>query len=382
MDQSGFIWMATDRGISVFDTADESQFYIDNTNCASFTDNDVLSVFEDSSGKFWFGTRNSGVFIAERKKLLALKEKSQFKNYQPNGSDDSIGHRSVSSFFEDIDGNIWIGTHHGGVNMVRPQGETFRYYPNLLLGSSIEKQSVWGISEGPDHILWVGTDGDGLIEFDPFRQTKMHHRHQQDQNKTLSDNAILCVLNDSRGNLWLGTYSGGLNKRLSGENYFKHYRTSNEVGSVNSDDVRVLFEDSSARIWVGTNGGGLQMYDELTDSFEFMQEVGWIDIRSIVEDKSGILWLGTFGNGLLSFDPSLNQLKRYSQIDQFDSHIIFDLHYSENDVLWIGTRYKGLLKFDLKSDKITQFTDVDGLSNNTVQSIVADTNNKLMDQYQ
>ncbi len=372
LDQSGFLWIATDKGLTIYNTLEDTYTLISEENSPYFIDNDILSIFEHSNGELWFGTRNAGIIKASRRELLSKKQKTVFNSYRPNGTDESVHQRTVSYLYEDDQGNIWIGTHQGGVDIVRPSGESIRYYPKLTEDELEETQSIWGINQTRDGEIWVGTDGDGLVLFDPVTSEKNHFRHDPEDANSLSDNAVLTILEDSKENVWIGTYAGGISKYNKSKNQFKNYTTGYQPESVNSNDVRIIFEDNSARIWIGSNGGGLQLYNEYSDGFEFMHEVGWIDIRAIVEDRNGVLWLGTFGNGLLSFDPTSNTLTEYPQILEIDSHIIFSLHIDSNDKIWIGTRYKGLLKFDPENDKLEQFTELNGLTNNTIQAIVPD----------
>ncbi|MGI9532542.1 hybrid sensor histidine kinase/response regulator transcription factor [Lutimonas sp.] len=372
LDQSGFLWIATDKGLTIYNTLDDSYTLISMENSPHLVDNDILSIFEHSNGELWFGTRNAGIVKTLRRELLSNKQSTVFKGHAPNGTDESVHHRTVNYLYEDDQGNIWIGSHKGGVDIVQPSGEIIHYYPKLTEDNLKETQSVWGINQTQDGKLWLGTDGDGLVLFDPVSNETKHFKHDLDNVNSLSDNAILTLLEDSKQNVWIGTYAGGISKYHVDKNQFKNYMTGYLPESINSNDVRVIFEDSSARIWVGSNGGGLQRYNEDSDDFEFMQEVGWIDIRTIAEDGNGTLWLGTFGNGLLSFDPASNTLKEYPEIQKIDSHIIFSLYIDTEDQIWIGTRYKGLLKFDPENDTLEQITEVNGLTNNTIQSIVPD----------
>lgn len=372
LDRFGFLWISTDQGLSVLNTVDDTFFRLSESNCKSLVDDDILVGFEDSEGQLWFGTRNSGIMSVSRKSLLANKHSTKFTHYAPNGTDESVNHRSVSSLYEDREGNIWAGTHQGGINIVNPKGETIRYYSRFSEETESEHQSVWGVSEGPGQTIWVGTDGEGLLQFDPITNSSIRFLHDPDDPNTISDNAILTATQDSKHNLWLGTYAGGISKLMPGTNKFKRYRSDYLPRSINSDDVRVIFEDSSARIWIGSNGGGLQLYHEETDDFEFIQEVGWLDIRAITEDNEGVLWLGTYGNGLLSYDASSKVVTEYPELSAYNSHIIFSLLLGSDNKLWIGSRYKGLLQFDIPSRTIKQFTENEGLSNNTIQAIVED----------
>ena len=91
---------------------------------------------------------------ADRADLLRLKELSSFNYHKPTPTDESIYYRSVSSFLQSRDQNIWIGTHLGGVNLVDPEGEKIRYYSSFSQSDNLSSKSVWGICEDDKNTLF------------------------------------------------------------------------------------------------------------------------------------------------------------------------------------------------------------------------------------
>lgn len=378
LDTSDYLWIGTKLGLTVFNTRDESFFKINRKNCKSFSDNDILSVFQDNDGVIWLGTRNSGIISGTRLDIIKNKNATIFNNYTPTNSSESVTYRSISSFYQDRQSNIWIGTHLEGVNVVNTKGEKIRFY-NHFESSKIEldNQSIWGICEDAENNIWIGTDGNGLLKFNPFTNKTESFVYNASNANSISDNAILSSCFDSSGNLWIGTYAGGLNKLESNSKKFKHYSKGTQNNQIGSNDIRVIYEDYKKRIWIGTNGEGLYLYKPETDDFEFITQVGWLDIRSITEDLKGNLWLGTFGSGILSYNYKENKSKTYPKYDALKAHIVFSIKFTSKNDLWIGTRFKGLIHFNLKTQEVKQYTQSDGLSNNTIQSIVSEDPNHL-----
>jgi signal transduction histidine kinase/ligand-binding sensor domain-containing protein/DNA-binding response OmpR family regulator len=378
LDKNDYLWIGTNSGLSVLNTKDDSYFRINQKNCPTFSDNDILSILEDKDGIMWLGTRNSGILTNSRVDIITNQNKASFNKYLPNNNGESVYYRSISSFHQDNQGNIWIGTHLAGANIVNPKGESLRLYNHFSnLEESLSSKSVWGISEDDQNNIWVGTDGGGLYKFNPFNNKIESFQTDPNSVNSISDNAVLSSCFDSQGNLWFGTYAGGINKMNPNDRSFKRYERGLDSNDLNSNDIRVIFEDSSNRIWIGTNGEGLHLYKPETDDFEFITEVGWIDIRALTEDAAGNLWIGTFGNGILSYNHVNDKIKRYEAYDKLNAHIVFTIAFSDSDNLWVGTRYEGLLQFNLKTNKIFQYTEKNGLSNNTIQSIVPESSNYL-----
>ena len=65
----------------------------------------------------------------------------------------------------------------------------------------------------------------------------------------LPRSGVYCLLEDSRGFLWVGTEGGGL-VRFDGRQ-FQTYTTGNGLPG---NTIRSLFEDRDGNIWLGTNG--------------------------------------------------------------------------------------------------------------------------------
>lgn len=378
LDTSNYLWIGTKLGLTVYNTKTENFFKINKENCTSFLDNDILSIFEDNDGVIWLGTRNSGIISGKRNDIIQNKNTTIFNNYTPNNSNESVTYRSISSFYQDKQSNIWIGTHLEGINIVNPRGEKIHLYNHFETEEvEINDQSIWGICEDSKNNIWLGTDGNSLLKFNPFTNKTESFVFNAANKNGISDSAIISSCFDSNGNLWIGTYAGGLNKLKPNSSNFKRYIKGKQNNQLNSNDIRVIYEDQKKRIWIGTNGGGLHLYKTETDDFEFINQVGWLDIRSITEDANGNLWLGTFGNGILSYNYEENRSTNYPIYDNINAHIVFSLKFSSQNDLWIGTRFKGLIHFNIETQKINQFTQSDGLSNNTIQSIVVENSNHL-----
>ena len=74
----------------------------------------------------------------------------------------------------------------------------------------------------------------------------------------LSDSFIRCVIQDSKGFLWIGT-SDGLD-RYDGYNLKVFKFSPNDINSLGANSIRALYEDKLGTLWVGTLGGGLNKY--------------------------------------------------------------------------------------------------------------------------
>ncbi|MCD6367352.1 MAG: hypothetical protein J7L46_07425 [Bacteroidales bacterium] len=84
-------------------------------------------------------------------------------------------------------------------------------------------------------------------------------------NDGLTQHDVSCILQDSFGFIWIGTYDG-LN-RYDGFNVLNFSHKTNDIESLSSNRILCLFEDSKKRIWIGTDGSGLNYYSLVTGKF-------------------------------------------------------------------------------------------------------------------
>jgi diguanylate cyclase (GGDEF)-like protein len=205
----------------------------------------------------------------------------------------------------------------------------------------------------------------------------------------LSSSSVLCILQDSRGFLWLGT-EAGLN-RYDG-NGFVHYRHDPETpGSLPHDYILDIVEDPSGDLWIATDGGGLGLWNHRTDSFSsFTKENTAPDgltsnaVRTLRFDADGLLWIGTRDGGLISYDPVDESWRSFRHDPDDPTSLANDAVYAiwidDDGTTWVGTD-GGLCRFDPTAATFTRFrNDPDvatSLSDDWVRTILRDRNGHL-----
>lgn len=172
--------------------------------------------------------------------------------------------------------------------------------------------------------------------------------------KGISQNTVMCMMQDSRGYMWFGTWDG-LNK-YDGYNFTIYRKTFFDDGCVcrlSDPSIQSLYEDKEGVFWIGTEGG-LNRYDrknKITDQYihdpDDPGSVSSDTIYAIVEDNNGYLWLGT-DRGLNRFDKKTGRIKRYlhdpEDSTSISNNIVRRIHKDNDGNLWLATA-GGLNKF-------------------------------------
>ena len=160
------------------------------------------------------------------------------------------------------------------------------------------------------------------------------------QEHGLSNNQIHCILQDSKGWMWMGTSQGIC--RFDGYRFTVFKNDPDDSTSLKGNLVRVIYEDHKGQLWVGTENGGLNKFDRGSENFIHLfyknqpSLLKDVTVASLLEDKNGVLWIGTESSlfrlegekKLTSVVPSnLSSFKEFVRVIKTD----------RSGRMWIGT---------------------------------------------
>lgn len=183
-----------------------------------------------------------------------------------------------------------------------------------------------------------------LLTFSTHAQDRYDFRHYEVENG-LSNNNVLCILQDKKGFMWFGTRDG-LN-RFDGYAFKIFRKDPSDPKTLGNDHINCILQDENELIWVGTQNG-LYKYNPVDQSFEHVAVTAEKWVRSIYQDAHGILWL-SLKDTLTSYDPVTSALTRYGQ---FRSTSVCS---DQNGTLWVATMDGYLKKFNRADHSFTSF---------------------------
>ncbi|TMU57288.1 hybrid sensor histidine kinase/response regulator transcription factor [Flagellimonas algicola] len=323
-DDTGIIWIGTNGGgINTYDP-DRKQFkHIRNTSAPNSLSYDkIRAMFEDSNGTLWIGTEGGGLNMLDQK--------------DDNGSYSSFKHfSSISRIFALTEVRIgdkkklFIGTE-GTPSLFQLDITDPKKTSEKELVTEELRHSVFSLLTDTQENIWIGTYGSGVHR---WMKTDMPNQYIKDTFafypgviNSVPSNIIRNIFEDSVGNIWLGT-ANGLCKIPAKERYKKApkilvYKNDPKYpGSLSHNYILSLYESTSGDLWVGTFGGGLNKLvssnDNNLNTFVSYSERDGLPnnvIKGILEDATGNLWLST-NQGLSKFDPKRKTFKNYSSSD-------------------------------------------------------------------
>jgi ligand-binding sensor domain-containing protein len=301
-DSKGNIWFGSyNEGVCLLQNGNFQYFTIEN----GLSDNQVRSIYEDKNGTIWFEC-GMGISVYDGQKMTVYKE----RNY------DAINEWKLT------DSDLWFkGDETVGYNKLEKHAGLYQFdgkklqYRSFPIEPKLGKENVYSVStpfiNGKNGTVWFGTYS-AVIGYDG-KQFKIFDNDALGLNGTTESLHIRCIMEDSKGNLWIGNNSG--NNTIGGIGvikydgnkftYFtKQLRLRREDTNGNClDRVFSMCEDSSGNIWFGTVESGVWRYDGQTMT-NFTKKDGldgdmtWI----IYKSKSGELWFGGGSNGVFRFN--------------------------------------------------------------------------------
>ncbi|MFN8258121.1 MAG: two-component regulator propeller domain-containing protein [Bacteroidales bacterium] len=328
MDSRGIIWIGSEAGVDKIVKQRNFKIYKNNPgNPFSLPAGIVRSIAEDSDGYIWVGLIDNGLVRYNAK----MDGTTLFKHQQQ--SLNGLSGNNITAIFQDTRGVLWCGEWDTGLNKFNKQNETF----TLFAGTSGTKARLTDtriqfIKEAKPGVLWIGTEY-GINRLDLNAETCTYFLHQPDNNNSLSSNSVQsnAFVQDKNGNLWVGTWSGGLNfiefkDKNQQQAKFTHYKTDPQnYNSINNNNVISLLLDGDI-LWIGTFGGGLNKLNIKTGVFKhYTTENGLVNniIFAILQDNEKNLWLST-DRGLSKFNPENESFINYTKNDGLqDDHFFW-----------------------------------------------------------
>ncbi len=380
----GALWVATSvMGLDRLDpgTHHFTHFQNDPTDDKSLADDRVQTLYLDRERHLWVGT-DSG---------LDLYEGTGFRHYRVPSS--IANAQQIYSLHEDAAGRLWVGTDSGLYYLDAKQQKLVPFMPV----AGIESKDERGVfTESPIHalaevsgMLWVAS-GRGIVALDAQGDVQHFYTHSAAPDSLGGDHA-LALLQDSNGDVWVGTYSGGLSRFDAATGRFSTYRhDATDPGSLASDNIGVLFQDRAGLIWIGTNDDGVDIYNPRTRAFGYYRHkqgdpnsLASNMVWSVYKDAKGEVWVAT-DTGLTRMDAGRNHYRQYHMLDgrpwaRSDDDQVNAVYGDQHGDIWAGTNY-GLYRYQAGSDRFKRYDLVAGHDNpngDIVTSLYADSRGRL-----
>ena len=243
--------------------------------------NSVPAIAQDRAGFMWIAT-SKGLTRYDGYRLRPIERVG-----------DTTARRSlgwVRALAPAADGRMWIGTEFQGLMAYDPEQDRVELHGGDQ-GDAGAQAPIRAVAEDRDGAVWVGTVGRGLYRYEPatkrFAAQALVWRGEP-------ETRVLALRVGGDGTVWAGHWRG-LARRVDGA-----WQNLELPGLPDGVPVLALAEDRGGRLWLGTQDGHLGVVEQ--------GQVRWVQaldqpIQALAEAADGRLWVGS-KNGLYWVNPA------------------------------------------------------------------------------
>lgn len=390
IDNDNNIWGGTGNGLYFFETYERgslpqlSEVFQSNPYSSSYlSKNNIKSVFKDAYGLIWIGTNGGGINKVNPRRKSFFHFKKTLDPY-------SLSYNKIRAIYEDSYGTIWMGTEGGGLNRQHSSKKNSGYNSFSKMENPHRIFAIEEYQKGGKNYLLLGSENTPFLTYLDISNNPTDFNSLQLNTVPEIGSSVFSLLRDRKNNLWIGTYTNGLMKweseKVLTEKAFTNF-TPNPLDSTSLPNkiIRNLLEDSKGNIWIGTGNGlsKLSPIEATKDQPRFInyktdpsdpKSISHNYILALHEDREGTLWVGTFGGGMnkliMGNEIQKEYFERYTMEDGLPNDVVKAILEDDEGNLWLTTN-KGLSRFDPKTNNFTNFDVNDGLQGNEFSELAA-----------
>lgn len=301
----------------------------------------IYNIFKDDGDKIWLSTYSSGVYV------LDYKEYGFEEIKRDKGDKNSLRHNVICDVLEASDGKIWFASDND-LNVWNKSTNTW----NTVLDS----KNVMKIYEDSRGNIWVGTYSSGIYLFDKNGKLLVNYTSKIGRTDGIGTNFIYAICEDSNGNIWFGGKKGDLAQFNHKSKTFDQVNLNqiNQIINLNKDSILVATEVGIAALDINTRKFKSSILNKnLKSSY----------ISDMLLESDSILWLASYGNGLNRCNRYTGAIKSFGIEEGLPSNIIYALIIDNAGKLWFSSE-NGIGCFDMNTFQAVNFSAIDGIVSN------------------
>lgn len=313
-DSQNNLWVGTrDNGAWII-KADGEIIDLKTKIPASYNNNLLLNrirdIKEDNQHNIWIGTYNGIIIFSPFTQSAYFLAHNEVKPY-------SLRNNSVYSIYKDEQGTMWVGTYYGGVSYFNPDIELYTYYGASKTDNSMLNGLIIGeMTEDNDGNLFIATEEGGLNILN--RKDNVIRRYDN-ENSLMPHNTIKSLWYDTQTNkLYMGTFTEGLvlyNKNTNqlkrlGQNFFKTFGQK-IINQIIPYKEYLLISTQDGIYKLDRKTDNLSAFDN--NNIFSTENIGLLQTISLDEDN--LLWLFSSQKGLFNMNMDTNKSTYFNGVD-------------------------------------------------------------------
>lgn len=304
-------------------------------------DNQIWRIFQDSKGKFWFGSNGRGVYYLDGKEL------KQFT------TTDGLVNDTIRGIQEDKDGNIYIETFKGISKFDGNQFTTLRAIKSFHNQWKLDPNDLWFGYNANDLYRY---DGDALFELKLPRKDLIKAFGIDTLNSPFNNNnpySVYGINKDKDGNIWFGTFVAGA-FRYDGKSFM--WINEKELSTQpdgTAGGVRSIIQDKDGYFWLSNFKSKYKIDSNklIYEKIKGIEKDKPYYFNAGLVDKDGNLWMTTYGGSVWKYDGK--KLTNLELKKGTENILLISIYQDKNGTIWLGTENDGVYK--IKEEKFEKF---------------------------
>lgn len=361
-DRKHCLWVGTSHGLNRLDLkTDRITPYAGKR--FPLLDSGVRSLFVDSNDRLWVGT-SKGLY-------LFVPEADTFRPVDLEGR---IKGEFISAITETSAHQLLIGTEHQGLYVCDLNMRLIGHYARTEGNGSLTDNNISDIYEDSRKQLWVSTNYGGVSKVDLSAGTAVHYTTA---NSELTTDNIRCLA-EADGTLFIGTFEGLYTIDLASNRLKGCFNAALEKGTLSHFSIYSICVDNSSNVWVGTYSGGVNYFSKYNNRFVFHEPTNALNMLmgvygAMVCQPPHCLYIATEGGGLLDYHLESDTYHYYlydtSSTQQYSRNIIKSI-MQEGNYIWCGTAQGSIYRFDTRSKRFSLYYTFPSHQSTSVYSIL------------
>ena len=277
----------------------------------------------------------------------------RFRSQEPDRYEVILeGMMILSLLYDEDKDRIWAGTFNKGLWSVDPaSGRTYAED----LGTAVQTNPVRALTEYDSRTILAGVDGGGVYSIDKDTgKSVLSASTGEKSGIALKGNGIYAVTKDHEGNLWIGSYTGGVSLATIKNNAvdtYSHVEENRE--SLADSNVNGVAENAGGDLWFATDNGISILH---RDSSSWTHGLEMTVAMTFCCLGNGNVWTGTYGNGIYLLSPEGKILRHLTHENgELTTNYIFAIASDPEGNLWAGGLEGDLQKLDRNGNPLQTF---------------------------
>lgn len=254
--------------------------------------------------------------LNEQTALIATKNNGLFSYNYETGQVAKLpfaDHTTLLDIYLASDGHIYLAPYNKGLFCYGLNGNLIANYTTK--NSDLNNNIILNILE-KDGEIWMGTDGGGINILNLQSKEISCIKHIPGDASSMPVNSITVLYKDNENNLWAGSVRGGIFGIK--ETYIKTYKdvALNNTNGLSEKAIISLHEDEDSILWIGTDGGGINRYDPFTGQFRHYPSTYGNKVASITSLSSSELLVSLYSKEVFIFNKETGRYKPFVIVDK------------------------------------------------------------------